>query len=313
MLSTAHQSSDGLRTFGWTFAPRSVDNDPMFALPKIFHVSHVVDDLDGATAWYERVFGAHLWQRSELFGTSLALLVVGDAVMMPMQPPPGVKTAPGRFRERFGSHLHSLALYVEEPAALIEHLRSLGFRLTGSDGQELRDPRDEIWTQPAQTPMLFEFFEARASMGDPRLLDPDWSADYWVERQPLGIRRAWSTLVTDDGARASDFLVSALRGQVTHRAMVDAYGTASSFVVLSDEVVLEVAEVRHPGRAADDLAAGARFHAVTFEVSDFERALAHLDANGVRTEVAAPGHAVIDPADSFGALLRITDRRYLHW
>jgi catechol 2,3-dioxygenase-like lactoylglutathione lyase family enzyme len=93
----------------------------MFQLPKVFHVSHVVDDLDAAVAWYRDVFSGRLWQRSELFGTAVALLVVGDVVLMPMQPTRAFPTAPGRFRERFGSRLHSLALYVDRPEALIEH------------------------------------------------------------------------------------------------------------------------------------------------------------------------------------------------
>src|ERR1700722_10147229 len=136
----------------------------MFELPRLFHVSHVVDDLDAAVAWYDEVFAPRLWQRSELFGTSIALLCVGDVVLMPMAPSRDAPSAPGRFRERFGERLHSLALYVTSPTELIEHLRSLGFRLTGSAGGELSDPRDEIWTQPRETPVLLEFLLSRQSM-----------------------------------------------------------------------------------------------------------------------------------------------------
>src|SRR5947209_11254038 len=101
----------------------------MFRIEQVFHVSHVVDDLDAAVGWYADVFAPVVWQQAALFGTPLALLVVGDCVLMPMGPPAGAASSPARFRERYGEHLHSLALYVDEPVPLIEHLHGMGFRL----------------------------------------------------------------------------------------------------------------------------------------------------------------------------------------
>jgi catechol 2,3-dioxygenase-like lactoylglutathione lyase family enzyme len=286
----------------------------MFEFPKVFHVSHVVDDLDAAVAWYDEVFSPRRWQRSELFGTSLALLVVGDVVMMPMQPSGAVPTAPGRFRERFGQRLHSLAVYVDHPVDLIDHLRSLGLRLTGSDGTELRNPQDEIWTQPRQTPMLFEFFEPRPSMHDPRLEEEDWSSSYWRESHPLGITGACFTVVTADADVATRFFVEALRGKVVHERTVAPYGTRSAFVALNDEVMIEVAEpLGTDSDAGRDLAERATFHAVTFQVADLERAAGHVESKGIRTERPAPGHLALEPHDCFGVRFRLTDRDISAW
>jgi hypothetical protein len=95
---------------------------------------------------------------------------------------------------------------------------------------------------------------------------------------------------------------------------VAAYGTRSSFVSLSDEVLLEVAEPQEPdSRAARDLASGGTFHAVTFRVADLDRAAAHVASKGIRTERPAPGHVVLDPDDAHGVLIRLTDRDVDQW
>jgi catechol 2,3-dioxygenase-like lactoylglutathione lyase family enzyme len=286
----------------------------MFELPKVFHVSHVVDDLDAAVTWYEEMFSPRVWQHTELFGTSLALLVIGDVVLMPMQPTTDHPTAPGRFKERFGTCLHSLALYVDQPVALIDHLRSRGLRLTGSAGTELRDPQDEIWTQPRETPLLFEFFEPRPSMNDPRLEEHDWSSEYWRGTHPLGIVSCCLTLVTADGESATRFLVDALRGKVVHERSAVPYGTKSAFVALSDEVMIEVAEpIEADSDAGRDLARKATFHAVTFQVADLERAVAHVESKGVGVERPGPGHVVLNRNDCLGVNFRLTDRDVSAW
>jgi catechol 2,3-dioxygenase-like lactoylglutathione lyase family enzyme len=286
----------------------------MFQLTRVFHVSHVVDDLDRAMTWYDKVFSTRLWQRSELFGTSLALLVVGDLVLMPMQPATAYSTAPGRFRDRFGPSLHSLALYVDRPTELIERLRDRGLRLTGADGGELRHAQDEIWTQPRQTPVLLEFFEPRASMNDPRLEDARWSPDYWRRIHPLGIIGSYFTVVAADAQAASEFFIDVLGGKVIHRGVVPGYGTQSTFVSLSRDVTIEVAEpTSSDGDASRDLRRQATFHAVTFRVTDLMRAVDHLEANGVRTEARGAGHVALRREDCLGVNFRLTDRDPSSW
>jgi len=294
----------------------------MFQLPKVFHVSHVVDDFDAAVRWYDEVFAPRSgWGRlpggdggaapGPLGSTRLALLSIGNTVMMPLRAAPGM--APERFRERMGQRLHSLALYVDEPQALIDHLTAQGQNLADYVGRPVTDPLGEIWTRPRESPLVFEFFQPRESMGDPRYNDPEWSPSFWRDEHPLGIEGAFYTCVTADIDAATKFLVEGLRGSVVHQAPTP-YGTRSNFVQLSDEVTIEVAQPVDPSsRAAVDLAGAGMFHAVTFRVSDLDRATAHLEAKGVHTESVAPGHVNADPADAFGMLLRFTDRDISAW
>jgi catechol 2,3-dioxygenase-like lactoylglutathione lyase family enzyme len=301
---------------------------PPFQLPRVFHVTHVVDDLDAAVRWYDDVFAPRSgWGRlpgsdagggeadaaapGPLGSTRLSLLSIGPTVLMPLRAAPG--TGPERFRARMGPRLHSLALYVDEPQALIDHLTARGQHLVDYLGQPVTDPLGEIWTRPRESPMVFELFQPREGMGDPRYNDPGWSPAFWRDEHPLGIHDAHCTCVTADREAATGFLVDGLFGRIVHEATTP-YGTRSTFVELSDEVTIEVAEPVEPAsRAAADLAAGGSFHAVTFRVGDLDRAAAHLGAKGVRTERVASGHVVAEPADAFGMLLRFTDRPVTDW
>jgi catechol 2,3-dioxygenase-like lactoylglutathione lyase family enzyme len=283
----------------------------MFEIGEVFHVSHVVDDLDAAMAFYRDVFGAREWQRTSQGGVALGFTIVGDVVFMPMEPVRGTPVAPARFLERHGPRLHSLALYVDDPVDLVAHLRSKGLRLTGSAGGELADPRDEIWTHPRELPIPLELFEPREATGDPRRNDPGWApaSVRWRDEHPLGLAGAAYVVVTADRAAATARLVEVLGASVLQEGVETPHGTVADVVGLGRRVVVEVAQpVDGAGRAARDLAAGASFHAVTLQVADLDRAVAHLSAQGIGVEQPAPGHAVADPADTLGVLFQLTDR-----
>jgi catechol 2,3-dioxygenase-like lactoylglutathione lyase family enzyme len=286
----------------------------MFNIGQVFHVSHVVDDLEAAVRWYEEVLSAQVWQSNQIGGVPLALLLVGDVSFMPMAPPVGSPGSPRRFLERYGPRLHSLALYVTDPVDLIEHLRSNGLRLTGHDGNELRDPRDEIWTQPRETPMVFEFFEPRESMGDPRTNDPAWRSSFSSEEHPMGVTGTHFTVVTSDLAAATGNLVDNFRGRVVHDSNQTVHGTRSSFVELGRNVVVEVAEpLDRETQAGRDLAAGGRFHAVTLLVRELAFAVHYLQSRQVGVHEVGPGDAVLDRADTHGVLFRLSERPLSEW
>ena len=295
----------------------------MFRLPRVFHITHVVDDFDDAMRWYREVFntssdrgnaagaGTQGDQATQLGPNRLILFTVGTTVLMPLQAAPG--SAPDRYRERMGPRLHSLALDVLEPQDLVDHLTSLGYDLTNDMGGPVTDPREEIWTRPKQSPLLFEFFEPRDVLSVPKAADAGLTPSYWRDEHPLGLHGAHYTCVTDDSDKAAAFLVDGLHGRVLHEAET-AHGTRSLFVELSDQVMVEVARPVDPsGRAAADLTAGARFHAVTFRVGDLDRAVDHLEAKGIHTERVAAGHVVLEAADTLGMLLRLTDRDVVDW
>src|SRR5271155_2296037 len=237
----------------------------MFTLLNVFHVTHVVDDLDAAMRWYENVFATPTPQRLDLAANSLSVLNVGNVPMMPMQP--GAATSPGRFRSRFGQRLHSLAVYVEDPVSLVRRLQGEGYVLTGPLGEPVERLDDEIWTQPKQSPMVFEFFEYRPTT------EP---ASEWGDH-PLGVRSAIYTNVIDDASRARAFYCELLPGVSLRQGVVTPYDTISDFVRLGESVVIELARpTKSDSPAAHDLAAGATFHAVTFRVDDLDRGAEHL-------------------------------------
>jgi catechol 2,3-dioxygenase-like lactoylglutathione lyase family enzyme len=284
----------------------------MFSVQQVFHVTHAVDDLDAAIAWYDDVFSPRQWQRSDLLGTELALLVIGDTVLMPMSPPENEAASTRRFLTRNGEHLHSLALYVDDPVDAIDHLRGMGYRLTGSSGP-LEDPSDEIWTQPRETPVVLELFQARESMNDPRH-EADWSPTYWRDEHPLAIRDACYTIVTDDLAGATKFFVDAMHGTVAVAEVDTPYATRSTFLALGDNVMIELAEPSGPASGAErDLTARTSFHAVTFQVADLARAVAHVEAKDIATDRVADGHVALDPSDTLGVQFRLTDRTVGEW
>jgi catechol 2,3-dioxygenase-like lactoylglutathione lyase family enzyme len=274
----------------------------MFTILNVFHVTHVVDDLDAALRWYDDVFATGTTDRTEFFGTALSLLTIGNVTLMPMQP--GDATSPGRFKARFGEHLHSLAIYVDGPVSLIEHLKAAGFFLTGPLGEPVERPDDEIWTQPKESPMVFEFFEYRPSMVP---------ASEWRDH-PLAARGAVYTNVVDDPSKATAFYVDLLRGEMLRQGVPTPYESTSDFVRVGDDVVIELARPTSPNSpAARDLDAGTTFHAVTFTVDDLDRAADHLTAKGVRLERPAGGHLVCEPADTLGMVMRFTDRDPVDW
>jgi catechol 2,3-dioxygenase-like lactoylglutathione lyase family enzyme len=287
----------------------------MFEVCEIFHVTHVVDDLDAAVSWYERVFGVRQFGRSSPFGAELALLAVADAVFQPMTPVAGATRAgAAQFRQRFGEHLHSLALYVEDDEDLVRSLRERGYFLAGSSGAELSRLPDEIWTRPRETPCLFEFFR-RPLSSDPRF-QAGWDRDYWRTQHPLGMLGvACLTVAVPDIEAAKTFFVDALGGKVVHESDATPYGTRSTFVALGQSTVMEVAQPVEPeSLAAQDLERhGNILHAVTVRVVDTGQAGRHLASNGVAWSEPAPGHLLVEPDQAHGVVFRFTDRELSEW
>ena len=293
----------------------------MFSIDRVFHLTHLVDDHEAMLALYDEVFGARMhWdRRTGPGGVTISLLLVGDLVVSPMTPGEGGAPAPQRFRERFGQHLHSIAWYVNDAADMVEHLAPRGLALKDEYGRPLDGINHEIWTPARKTPTLVEFIDT--SLGDiagsdPRFA-PDWSTAYWREEQPLRIQgTACLTCVVEDLAAGTDFFAAGLHGEVIQEIARTPYGTRSVMVQVGPYTVVEVAEpVDAASRAAADLAAcgGDMLHACTFLVADATRAAEHLRSHGLRVEEPAPGHVVLDPADSQGTLFRFTDRQVATW
>ncbi|HEY2331767.1 MAG TPA: hypothetical protein VGH94_07585 [Acidimicrobiales bacterium] len=286
----------------------------MFEIGDVFHITHVVSDVDAAVDWYADVFSPIVFQRSEVLGSRLALQVVGDVVLMPLSPIEGVPTGVGKFRERVGPHLHSLAVHVEDPQDFLDHFEKLGRRLTGARGGDVEGLRDEIWTRPRDFPGLYELWNPRID-DDPRWAD-GWSSAYWRDEHPLGLRGpAWVTVVTGDRAERVPPLLEAFRAPIGHEVGETPFGTSSAFVSLSPKVTLEVAQpLDTASPAGTDLErCGEIVHAVTFEVLDAGAAAAHLTGKGVRVERPTDGQVIAHPDDTQGVQFRFTETPFSAW
>lgn len=297
----------------------------MFEVSRVFHLTHVVDDMDACLRWYDDVLGAQRLgdQMAGPTGGQICLLLVGDLVLLPLAP---VATDAGttRFRERFGEHLHSIAWFVEDPADLIDALTARGLALRDEYGRPVDGPEHEIWTPPRQAPCLLEFFRSPsdpppdrppvALPTDPRYQE-GWSPAAWLEH-PLGIvGTACITVVAEDQGAAVDFFTGALRGSVLAEVDQTPWATRSTMVAVGAHTVVEVATpLDTDSLAARDLAAnGGILHALTFQVADLAAAEAHLAGKGLAVTRAGDHGLAVDPADTHGLVLRFTDRPATTW
>ena len=96
----------------------------------IDHIGVAVDDLDAAIAVHRDTYGMPLVHRETVAeqGVEAALLDVGDG-HVELLAPLGDETPVGRFLAKRGPGLHHVAYRVDDVAATLESLRSVGVRL----------------------------------------------------------------------------------------------------------------------------------------------------------------------------------------
>src|ERR1700723_2041297 len=99
----------------------------MAKIGKLFHLTHLVTDLDAADRWYDKVFSAQRYYRGYMKARlrDASLVCVGDLVLEPIQVAkvPGAEKSPvGKFYARFGQRFHSIAWYVDQAAGLFAPL-----------------------------------------------------------------------------------------------------------------------------------------------------------------------------------------------
>ena len=60
----------------------------MFKIGKLFHLTHVVDDLGAVDKWYDDIFAVTRFYRGyePQAGRDASLIAIGDVVMEPMSP-----------------------------------------------------------------------------------------------------------------------------------------------------------------------------------------------------------------------------------
>ncbi|MGD9751541.1 MAG: VOC family protein [Acidimicrobiia bacterium] len=289
-----------------------------FRVGKLFHLAHLVDDLDVVDWWYDEVFACERFYRGyeKPARRTASLLVISDLVMEPIMPSTAPEDAAWplqKFRARFGNRLHSIAWYVDDIVACSAHLGDRGIRQVGLTGKPVLDPRDAVavWTHPKDSGALWEFCEPGFA-ADPRLAE-GWTAQRW-RNHPLQIERtAHITVLLEDVERAAALYGEALLGRLLHREEVPGSHIAAYWAVGEETVIEAYQPLDADSAAGRDLAAnGEGVHALTFATADLDAAATFLRSKGHRLDpVATPGgdtFAVhLDP--SFGLNLAFTSRR----
>ena len=284
----------------------------MASIDNLFHVIHVVDDVEGVDEWYENIFGGRriFWRqfsKHELRDASM--MVFSDCVIEVMSPSnvEGAQDKPvGRFHGRFGQRLHSIAFFVTGLPELFERLRARDIPLYGDGGGRIERPpeRGAIYTHPRQTYGQLEFMERIGDARDPRF-QPGWAPGYWRDEHPLGLERmSHLTVVVRDLDQAKEFYGGLLEGKLLHEGS-SRLAANSAFFQVSPDTIVELARPSNgDSLAAQDLEAnGQMLHAVTFKVKDLDQAGRHLEGLGVKANPLGSEALEVGPDQAFGARL----------
>jgi catechol 2,3-dioxygenase-like lactoylglutathione lyase family enzyme len=300
----------------------------------LYHVIHAGDELAPLDDWYDSVFSPRRGILDDDYfapqNRQASLAAIADCIveaMAPRQDTAGWESTPlGKFIARFGSHWHSVALYVDEVGPVWDRLLERGIRVVkGGRPEDSPDGRPgeftPIYTHPRDTITQLEFMRRRprlvardfAAPGelDPRYL-PGWDGDWWRTNQPLGIARlAYISVVTADVDKARRVFVDVLGGTPLLESRSALTQTTDLYVALGSQTVLQICRPDGAGSlAGHDLATnGETLHAVAFTVADLDSAEAYLRQRGLTILGRDAETLLVDPASSFGAPYRFTTFR----
>jgi catechol 2,3-dioxygenase-like lactoylglutathione lyase family enzyme len=287
----------------------------MFKIGKLFHLTHVVDDIDVVDRWYDEVFAVNRFYHGyeDLAGRTASLLCIGDVVMEPMTPSreanlrnPSVQ----KFHQRFGQHFHSIAWYVDDVQSISERLDQKGYRLFNIVGKQVKPPHKAaaIWTHPRETPGQIEFALPGDFTPDPRF-KPDWSSASWRDQHPLGIERlSHLTVIVGDLAKAKNLYCDVLNSKLIHEE--ESATKKSAFVVVSEDSIVELAQPlsTSTSEGRDLEKNGEGLFAMTFQSKDLGRAQEFLKSKGM-APVAEGKHGITLGADqAFGMTVGFADQ-----
>ena len=287
----------------------------MFAIGKLFHLAHLVEDLDRVDRWYDEIFACERFYRryEKAAQREASLLVISDMLMEPIMPsnaPEAASSPLGKFKKRFGNRLHSIAWYVEDVKELSAALQAHGIRQVGLTGRPIVDPQEAvaIWTHPRDTHALLEFCEPGFA-ADPRLA-PGWTASRWRDEHPLAIQHtSHITVLFEDLAAAAEVYGRALGGRLLHTT--ETAGSARrAFYAVGEETVIEAVQplVDTTVEGRDFAEFGEGVFALTFKTVNLKGAAAFLGSKSQRLQENPDGGFTVDLEDSFGLRLAFTDR-----
>ena len=280
---------------------------------KLFHLAHLVEDLEMTDRLYEEVFAAErIYHDYERFGRRTASLnIVADQCLEPVWPtsdPADAHRPLQRFKSRFGNRLHSIAWYVEDIEAFTQHLLDRGIRVLSLAGKPVTQAAgaEAIWTHIADTGALLEFCEDRY-VDDPRLR-ADYDKSRWIEH-PLGITHtSHVTVLVEDLGHARRVYGDALMGERISLDTTDPSRPREYFAIGSETVIDAVAPTTdNTPEGADRAAAGAGVHSVTFATVDLDRAVGFLASKCIGVTREGEHQVWLDLDPGHGIRIGMTD------
>ncbi len=286
-----------------------------FTIGKLFHLTHVVNDLDAVDKWYDDVFAVKRFYRGyeKLAGREASLIAIGEVIMEPMMPAQrgdATNQSVAKFHQRFGQHFHSIAWYVDNVGEISVQLDRHGFRLFNIVGKTVKPPHKAaaIWTHPRETPGQLEFALAGDYTKDPRF-EPGWSNALWREH-PLGIERASHiSVVVRDMPSAKRLYCDVLGGMLIHEEQATGR-KESAFVAIGEDTVVELARplssASLEGREMEENGEG--IYALTFKTRDLAKACDFLRSNGLRPDPDGADSIVLGKDQAFGMVVGFTRR-----
>jgi extradiol dioxygenase family protein len=289
----------------------------MFKIGKLFHLTHVVDDLAAVDRWYDEVFAVTRYYRGyeKLAGRDASLIAIGEVIMEPMMPARVANLqnqSVKKFHDRFGQHFHSIAWYVDNVQEISAALDGHGLRLFNIVGKQVKPGEESfaIWTHPRDTHGQLEFAVIGKYTIDPRL-QPAWSNNFWREQHPLGIVRASHiTVVVRDLPSSKRLYCDVLGGRLIHEEETTGR-KRSAFVAVGEDTVVELAQplsqTSAEGREME--ANGEGIYSVTFATRDLARANAFLKSKQLRPEPEGKETIMLNKEQAFGMVVGFTERK----
>jgi hypothetical protein len=300
-----------------------------FRVTMMYHPSHHVPDLAEAESWFERVFdrpstslesmSRGVPPRSGYPNDYSTFTPISDVLFDTIDPKRYVLRGVQRYVTVRQPHLKGFGWYFEGMTELFRELKRNGFQIT-SQLDELADgddpptaagsPMPLYFSLPEDAGLRYEFFPAIPFPLDPRTV-PGWTVPPVSDGDPLGIERcSHHTVLTRSPARALRLIVGVLGGDIVHEGHDELRGTTGTYVHLAGSIleyaVPDVGTAAHLDWAKDD--PNDTYHAITWKVSDLERAERHLRTQGVRIQMRSDDTIVTDPATSLGIPWGFTNR-----
>lgn len=282
-------------------------------VPMMFHPTLVVDDLEEAAEWFQRVFGrrgvrwVEKYDFSKLKGDypkEYSIFVhLGEVVVDVLSPKLlGLPDGKQSFYPS-GEGLTDIAWYADDARAVARHLVANGVRVRDQGGDLVADgdlPVSNLaedcyilWTLPEDTGLTYEFLEMGpqhrdfySRAGDPRLA-AGWTLPPPRADDPLGVVRCLHhTILTPDQDRATRLFTEVFPGKTVGSGINREWNADSTYVEFAGSV-LEFACPR--GGSVTDLFTGAvtnsdSYVGMTFQVVDIDQVARHFATHAIAFE-----------------------------